>query len=184
MAVDGDRCVEPDRVARPRAPAYPAAVRLLPSEPLAVASALPAATVLAAIAPAIDALNRTAIIFGLWAEVDDGRVTVGSLPRLAFLRGGVAFEGQASREGERTVVSGDIRIVPRGYARFTGGLLVAAGLMPLAADLGGPDRWASVLGAAWMFGGGRLALELLFRAYRRRIVRVLRAAADGVPTTP
>jgi hypothetical protein len=36
---------------------------------------------------------------------------------------------------------------------------------------------AVAYGAVWLAGGGRLATEVMFRAYRRRIGRALRAAA-------
>jgi hypothetical protein len=149
---------------------------LLPAEHLAIESALPPKRVLDAIPDAVDECNRSAVLLGLRSEVDEDHALIGWWPRLAFVKGGIAFVGRAFRAGERTVVSGDVRLFPRWYGRLVATTLLLAGALPLV-ELRGPDRWVSILGAVWLFGGGRLALEVLFRAYRRRIVRVLRAAA-------
>lgn len=158
------------------------AVKLAPRERLVIESALARDAVLAAIPRAVDEANRGAFILGIRHELIGERVRVGYWPRLASSRAGVAFEGDVAARGERTVVSGEVRLFPPWYATLFGVLLVLAAALPLLNGILEGEPWIGLIGAVWLCGGGRLAMELVFRAYLRRITRALRIAASAVST--
>jgi hypothetical protein len=155
---------------------YGRSVKLVPRDRLVLESELAPAEILAAIPRAVEEWNRRAVLFRLRSRVDADEVRVGWWPPLALAGAGVTFDGHVSRHGARVVVAGEVGLFPRWYDRVLGGLLLLALAVPLVQGFRDDQASMGALGAAWLFGGGRLGMEILFRTYQRRIARVLRRA--------
>lgn len=97
--------------------------------------------------------------------------------RTAFAQAGLGFEGTVMSRGQRTLVSGEIRYFPPWYAGFLGAVVVVVAGLAVLAGIRDGQLATGLIGGAWLAGGSRVAMELMFQAYKRRIVRALRIAA-------
>jgi len=158
-------------------------VEFLPHESLELESTLGAATVRANIPRAVDRVNQGTVILGLRCEVDGEQVRVGWWPRTAFVRAGVGFEGTVSSRGPRTLVTGEIRYFPPWHTGLVGVVVVLAAAIAVIAGIREGQPVMGLVAGAWMGGGWRIALAVMFRAHERRIVRALRMAAGVAEAT-
>jgi hypothetical protein len=158
-------------------------VKFLPHESLALESTVGPAIVRGSIARAVDQVNQGTILLGLRCEVDAEQVRVGWWSRTAFVQAGLGFVGTVTSRGERTVVSVEIRYFPAWYAGLLGAVVVVGTAIAVLAGIRDGQLATGLLGGAWLVGATRVAVEVMFQAYKRRIARALRIAA-GVADGP
>lgn len=156
---------------------------LIPRATLMVESTLTPGGLVANIDREAAEWNRKAVLFGgMRCQVKDSeRVRVGWLPWLAPWRVGVMFDGRVSNSGGQTVIAGEVRFSPRWCEAYFAVLLLAALAAPLLIE---KDVWLGLLVAGWLAGGSRVLLGFMFRTFRNRIRRVLRAAAAEPARNP
>lgn len=152
-------------------------VKYLPHESLEFESTVGPAIVRGNIPRAVDQVNQGTVLLGLRCEVDAEQVRVGWWSRTAFVQAGLGFEGTVMSRGQRTLVSGEIRYFPPWYAGFLGAVVVVVAGLAVLAGIRDGQLATGLIGGAWLAGGSRVAMEVMFQAYKRRIVRALRIAA-------
>lgn len=163
---------------------YSPAVTLVPRDTLLIRSPLSPRAFLANLSREVTQANRAAVLFGgMRSEMDGDRVQVGWWPWLPPLRIGVTFDGHVSADAEQSVLSGEVSLRPRWSRPYVAAVLISALVVPVVDGLQHDNLLSGLFGAAWLFGCGRAGLGLLFRAYRTRIERVVRAAAVPCPRT-